>query len=517
MKILYKLLITLSGFLLTEIAMADSMGPPEAYAVEAGKYIFVMHTEWSQNKKYQYSEYQQNMFKDICLGKKHGPEERQMCRELKAIKRYHRTGLYRKGKSKPLWTVDWYAAEVELLPDGEHLIRFGPWAGSTTHEALSFFKRDKLIAEYKIQDLVDDNRRLSRTASHFTWQSTGSLDYKAYTYNLRTKDDNEYTFDIRTGRIIRFVHHYLPEYVAEIVQKNGVKTRLQDVTSCTGLNELNPYVDVYRMEHILVTTTDISTNSSGSEFYKTLELPFEEIKHFKFVRKISETRFMWAITHRSGKITNSIIEAPYVSFCGKNQDGSKVEVLPNDIYTLTLSRDTLSEKPVGIRTVDLRMRWDVKNWEIAREAYCKKTGFARSLNLDDVTRLLTLYRYLDCAPISDSYIHVLADLGRWAIIQPVTTDMIVMAEDLARLQTKVGLYKHVLSLYEYALSLYQNDGRNSEHQVRKKIELIEKIIETSHRAGLSIKAKSYKKKLADANAQLEQVKKAEKLYRNLRE
>ena len=75
--------------------------------------------------------------------------------EIRSI--YKQSGLYKNdGSSTPLWTEDWYAFEVYPSSDGEHLIRMGPWAGSTHQLGLSFHKNGTEIKNYRIKDLVHD-------------------------------------------------------------------------------------------------------------------------------------------------------------------------------------------------------------------------------------------------------------------------------------------------------------------------------------------------------------------------
>jgi len=116
---------------------------------------------------------------------------------------YKQSGLDKNdGSSTPLWTVDWYAFEVFPSSDGEHLIRMGPWAGSTQQLALSFHKNGKEIKNYRIKDLVHDESKLKRTASHFFWRSELKYDDKRTVLFLKTKDDQAYRFSAKTGEIL---------------------------------------------------------------------------------------------------------------------------------------------------------------------------------------------------------------------------------------------------------------------------------------------------------------------------
>jgi hypothetical protein len=130
--------------------------------------------------------------------------------DIREVRRtYTRTGMYRNdGSTEPLWTVDWYAHDVELIPDGVHLIRHGPWAGlrgdgtpDLDQEALSFFANGRLLRTYRIGELVDDPARLPRSASHFLWQN-GSRGRGEFEYTIVTFDGNRFVFDVRSGEIV---------------------------------------------------------------------------------------------------------------------------------------------------------------------------------------------------------------------------------------------------------------------------------------------------------------------------
>ena len=116
-----------------------------------------------------------------------------------------RTGLSKIGGSTtPLWTIDdWFAWSVIPVSDGQHLIRLGPWAESLQDEAVSFFKNGQLIKSYSIGDLVENDRILKRSVSHFFWKDRVEYIEETGTLTIITKDGREYTFSITTGEIIR--------------------------------------------------------------------------------------------------------------------------------------------------------------------------------------------------------------------------------------------------------------------------------------------------------------------------
>ena len=164
---------------------ADSEAPPHSYlkVSPGGQYVFAMIVPGPVEH-------------EVRLH----PDAAARIRELRQV--YPRSGLYRRnGSPEPLWTVDWYAFEVDVASDGVHLVRHGPWASSTDQEALSFFANGALLRSYKIRKLVDHPSMLEYTVSHFFWRASGRFDDARLEYKLRTRDWNRFTFDARTGEI----------------------------------------------------------------------------------------------------------------------------------------------------------------------------------------------------------------------------------------------------------------------------------------------------------------------------
>ena len=115
---------------------------------------------------------------------------------------YTQSGLYRNdGSSTPIWTVTWYAHNVEPLSDGVHLVRPGPWASSSNSEAVAFFAKGKLIRSYTVRDLVADPDLMPHSVSHFKWRSYEHLNDHEKTYTIETKHGERYKFDVTTGDI----------------------------------------------------------------------------------------------------------------------------------------------------------------------------------------------------------------------------------------------------------------------------------------------------------------------------
>lgn len=169
-----------------QLVLADSIAAPYSYTKPTpdGKYLFVMisprspeddASSWIESKA-------------------------QKIREIRNT--YTRSGLYRNdGSSTPIWTVSWYAYDVEPLSDAVHLVRPGPWATSSGSEAVAFFENGKLIRSYTVGDLVAVPVLMPHSVSHFMWRSDEHLDDDTKTYSIKTKHGERYTFDVTTGRI----------------------------------------------------------------------------------------------------------------------------------------------------------------------------------------------------------------------------------------------------------------------------------------------------------------------------
>jgi len=124
--------------------------------------------------------------------------------EIKKIRStYPISGLYRNdGSTVPLWTVDWFAHQVEPLSDGIHIVRRGPWASSSLSEAVSFFAEDELTRTYTVADLVGDPEGMPHSVSHFRWRSYEWLNDSSKTYTIITKHNEYHLFNVTKGEII---------------------------------------------------------------------------------------------------------------------------------------------------------------------------------------------------------------------------------------------------------------------------------------------------------------------------
>lgn len=181
-KIFLSLLVALLSFAMPASVLADTPAPAHDYTrvTRDGQYIFVMLA-------------------------REGYSPRGVLIDEELRKKYAQSGLYENdGSTTPLWTVDWYASDVEVSSDGQHLVRYGPWPvkGDYTELALAFYKNGKELSSYSVGQLVMNPSRLPHTVSHYWWLSYPMFDEEAGRFSVETKNGEKHKFDVATGRII---------------------------------------------------------------------------------------------------------------------------------------------------------------------------------------------------------------------------------------------------------------------------------------------------------------------------
>jgi hypothetical protein len=176
-------------------AHADIERPPRSYKVVSSdqRFVFVMLVSIPQELD----------------GERWPPEQQREAQETRS--KYRQSGLYRNdGSTTPIWTVDWYARSVRLLPYGIHLIRSGRWPSRTRRdqwiaprdleqEAFNFFADGKLLRRYLISELVHETKKLQPSTSHFGWLDRSEVDDERKLYTVVTLDGYKYELDVRTG------------------------------------------------------------------------------------------------------------------------------------------------------------------------------------------------------------------------------------------------------------------------------------------------------------------------------
>lgn len=124
--------------------------------------------------------------------------------EVRAVRRvYSQSGLYPDdGTTKPLWTVNWYAPDVEVASDGIHMVRIdrgAPLQGAVGAHAISFYANGVLLQTYTVGDLIGNLERVPHSVTRHLWIDRGELDNARLEYKLTTAEGRRYVFDLRTG------------------------------------------------------------------------------------------------------------------------------------------------------------------------------------------------------------------------------------------------------------------------------------------------------------------------------
>ena len=134
--------------------------------------------------------------------------EKEKENEFSIRQKYNSSGLYLSDDNtcqpicQPLFTVNWYSYEIFLSSDNAHLIKMGNWAKKKSDEAFSFYKKDRLLKLYKVEDLVDFDWLLPHSISHFRWAKEVYIDNANNTFIVKTLLYDEFVFDINTGQMI---------------------------------------------------------------------------------------------------------------------------------------------------------------------------------------------------------------------------------------------------------------------------------------------------------------------------
>jgi hypothetical protein len=172
--------------LLVTIAKADVPAAPCSYSVDSPnhEYMFVMR---AGQVRYE------------CQG--YDTARKKEAEEIK--RKYTKSGLYRKGTEEVMWTVNWYAFEVYVANDGQHIVRIGPWSSSVEDEAFSVIYRGDVVKTYFVKDLITSVDNLPHTASHFEWLRKAVIDDKSKSLVVSTEEGQEYVISLETGTITK--------------------------------------------------------------------------------------------------------------------------------------------------------------------------------------------------------------------------------------------------------------------------------------------------------------------------
>ncbi|MCZ6598718.1 MAG: hypothetical protein O7B99_13855 [Planctomycetota bacterium] len=112
------------------------------------------------------------------------------------------------GPDEALWSVEgWYAYDVFLANDGEHVIRMGNWPQGQEPEqadlAVAFYRKDRLLASYSTADVILDPSKVRPSVSHYMYRGeVPVLDRRAMQLRLVSVDRVEWIFDVTTGKVV---------------------------------------------------------------------------------------------------------------------------------------------------------------------------------------------------------------------------------------------------------------------------------------------------------------------------
>jgi hypothetical protein len=117
------------------------------------------------------------------------------------------TTIYRTAagkKTEKCWSMYGWFRVASLADDGEHFVA-GCWGinliplNYDKHEVmLYFFKRGELLNHVTLDQIIRDNSKLRRTASHYAWGHFLGLD-KSGRYVVETVEGRRIRFDLATG------------------------------------------------------------------------------------------------------------------------------------------------------------------------------------------------------------------------------------------------------------------------------------------------------------------------------
>jgi hypothetical protein len=158
------------------------------------------------------------------------------CRDDALRAKYPASGLYSVNDSaNPLWTVDFwmYKDTFHISGDGNYLVHVGgsiPYAKADS-EILTFYAKGKLTRLYTLQEVVSDVRILPRYFTEYIWLSQSLMSHSDNTLILKTKVNQEFTYDIVTGdRIAKTFGYYELDESSEMAQAQSQSAAIPEQT-----------------------------------------------------------------------------------------------------------------------------------------------------------------------------------------------------------------------------------------------------------------------------------------------
>jgi hypothetical protein len=113
----------------------------------------------------------------------------------------------RGGAPRPLWEMPGWFRVVSLANDCEHLVigfdgsNLLPLDFKPDMLLLSFYWKGKLLRSVRLNEVIRDTSRLTRTVSHYYWGRFLGMDDHGR-YLIETVEGRRITFDISTGQEI---------------------------------------------------------------------------------------------------------------------------------------------------------------------------------------------------------------------------------------------------------------------------------------------------------------------------
>lgn len=236
---------------------------------------------------------------------------------------YAASGLYHSGdRTKPLWTVQWYAHTVYLSGDGRYLVRMGPWASGADDLAVAFYDRGRLIKQYSVQDLVADTESLPRSVSHFQWRREVEFDEANQQLLLATLNDEAYVFDITSGKAVLQQSPPAPSYTAAVTGRDGNTLVLSNATLCGGIWATLAHMQTGRSAAFafygfIVKDSKNLDKDATIRTIETFTVPFSAIRTINHIgHDVADKHDLWLIEPKSGPAITLTTEIGSFGFCG---------------------------------------------------------------------------------------------------------------------------------------------------------------------------------------------------------
>ncbi len=376
--------------------------------------------------------------------------------------------------------------------DGELKAVWGPEGKSVNKLALAFCKKGEVIAEYKILDLVDDEEKIKELLYNYEWKAAYKLDELTNSLYLRTQDDNEYVFDMHTGKIVEYHHDQIPTtYQAEIIFKEGESKVIKDIRNCghhipdelikNNVGSLNE-----------ITVEPLTENSNDTEIGPTVVIRFFEIKRITLLKYSDTFRSIWRIDFVNEKSPPLTVRLVKAILCGIDEKGksSILDYFRGKEITFNGSEAILAHQN-GKRSIAQRMQWNKFESESAKNNFCNaenpyKIIHRQYIKLDEVYQILKEIRWAKCDINSRKIVTTIADLQSWIRNTLDRQNKADVLRELARFQNNIGQYRDALVTYEQLIAwysaIYENRPEGTKYFLQYKRSVVKEMLRASIQA-----------------------------------